>query len=186
MDNGINLELSDDKRKVRVRTTSGKILSCKPVVWKDLDDYIELAILLTKEFFNCNGALASFFRLQNTVVWDLIDKVCAITPIVAATEKLQRSDLENLSLDELAQLFVTATDAKDDEGWLSPEDNRLKPSLLSVINSVDFFEVLRIAVERRKAEQEEMKKQAPLTEELNLETMEVETPSTQIAEPQTV
>ena len=186
MENGINLELSDDKRKVRVRTASGKILSCKPVLWKHLDDYIELAILLTKEFFKCNGALASFFRLQNSVVWDLIDKVCAITPAVGTAEKLKRTDLEALSLDELAQLFVTATETKDEEGWLSPEDNRLKPSMLSVINSVDFFEVLRIAVERRKAEQEEMKKQAPLTEELNLKTMEVETQSTPIAEPQTV
>lgn len=183
MNDNINLELSDDKRKVRVRLSNNTILSLKPVLWKDLDDFIELSILITKEFFKTNGALGSFFRPANTVVWDLIHKLCAITPLVGAAEKLQRDHLTQLDLDDLCRLFVTATDTTDDEGWISPEDNKLKPSLLAVINSVDFFEVLRIAVERRK---EEQKKEVTLTDELNLKTGKVEKVSTPIAEPQTV
>lgn len=149
-----NLEFGDKNRTILFRKKDDSIVQIKPTKWKNIDDVTKMLENILSQYTIADGFLGTVFKPTNRTTWDSITSLLDYHELIG-NEKLKIEDLEHLDIDDLRRLFVTETETTSHEGRSVPNNKVILPSMLAVINSLDFFEILRVAIEAREKNQAE-------------------------------
>ncbi len=132
--------------------TDGRKITVKAVSWKHLDDLTVLTQKLVASLGKVNGAIGKLLSKQNKEVWDYLEKVAAMLPVVGNKDLGIDLDLIDDPW-EIIKIFFTTTETVNEDGWLSAEgEEMLAPSLLAKINALDFYSILLEVVRELKQE----------------------------------
>lgn len=140
-----NLDFGTNNRTIILMKESGTVVKLKPTTFGHIDDILQLLETLLVQYFHHDGALGTIFRPSNRTTWDAIAKLLDFHTLVGGG-KLGMEDLSHLDIDDLRRLFLTQTETTNELGHSKPEDKRLAPCMLSVLNGLDFLEILRQAI----------------------------------------
>lgn len=143
----MSIELSENSKRIKVTYESTQEMKIiRPVTWKQLDNLIEYQKVILEEFLIARGALGTLLRPSNKRFWSSVEKIC---------EMLETENKEKLNIDliedslEIQKLFITANEEVDlVEGWTIPSENRYKPSFVSVIHGLDFYQILSETIQK--------------------------------------
>ncbi len=143
----MSVELTENSKKIKVIYESTQELKIiKPVTWKQLDDLTEYQKIILEEFLVSNGALGTLLRPSNKRFWSSVEKICEM--LRTENDVKLNIDLIEDTLD-IQKLFITANEEVDlVEGYTIPIDNRYKPSYISVIHGLDFYQILRESIQK--------------------------------------
>ena len=142
-----NLEFGTNNRTIIFRKSDDTVVNLLPTPFGKIDEVMKLLETLLVQYFHHDGALGAIFRPSNKTTWDSIGKVIKFHPLVGGG-MLDMKDLEHLNIEDLKELFLTQTEATNELGYSVPEDKRLAPCMLSVLNGLDFLEILRLAIKK--------------------------------------
>ncbi len=143
-----NLEFGENNRIILFKKDNGTVVKIKPTKWKNIDDVTRsLENILTQYTIN-DGFLGTVFSPTNRMTWNSIEYLLEYHELVG-NGKLNLEDLEHLDIDDLRLLFITETGTTSFEGRSIPNDKVILPSMFAVINSLDFFAILRKAIQAR-------------------------------------
>lgn len=137
-----NLDFGDDNKVILLRKVDDTVVKIKPTNWINIDKVMNLLETLLTEYLLNDGTLGNVFRPKNKTTWDAISALLDLHPLVAG-ENLSLEDLHHLDVDELKSLFITRTGKISESGERIPEDKTIVSSMIGVINSLDFLEILR-------------------------------------------
>lgn len=138
-------------KTIDIEYSDGRVITVKPVSWKYLDDLTVLTQKLVAALGKVNGAVGKLLSKQNVEVWDYLEKVAALLPVVGNKDPGIELDLIEDPW-EIVKIFFTTTDTVNDDGWLYSGDEAIAPSLLAKINALDFYSILLEVMKELKQE----------------------------------
>ena len=142
-----NLEFGTNNRTIIFRKSDSSVVKLLPTTFGNIDNVMHLLETLLEQYFHYDGALGAIFRPSNRTTWNTIDKLIKHHSLVGGG-MLEMKDLEHLNIEDLRLLFLTQTELTNDLGYSIPEDKRLAPCMFSVLNGLDFLEILREAIDK--------------------------------------
>ena len=142
-----NLEFGSNNRTIIFRKNDESIVKILPTTFGNIDTIMQLLETLLVQYFHHDGALGAIFRPSNKTTWNTVSKILKHHSLVGGG-MLDMKDLEHLNIEDLRSLFVTQTGLTNELGYSVPDDKRLAPSMLSVLNGLDFLEILRLAIKK--------------------------------------
>jgi hypothetical protein len=136
------IELNENKTIIKF-SNDEKLVLIKPASWKNLDNIIEYQKIILSDFLKKQGAIGSILAPSNTLFWNSIQNIFSLLNFSQEFSLNEISEIEDIQ-----KLFITTNTEKDlVDGWIVPEDNKFKPSLISVIHGLDFYLILRTTLQ---------------------------------------
>lgn len=137
-----NLNFGDNNRSIILRLNDESDVCLTPVNWVHIDKLTIALERLVANYMKLEGALGDLFRPSNKGTWRMIEEILNYHNVIGK-DKITKENLSHFDIDDLRNLFITQTNTVTEEGNSVPNNGRLDPSMLAVINGLDFLAILR-------------------------------------------
>ena len=137
-----NLDFGKNNRSVILYLNNKSEVHLTPVNWVHIDKLTTALETLVAHYMNLDGALGELFKPSNHTTWQMVEEILNYHNVIGK-EKLTKEDLSHFDIDDLRNLLITQTNNVTEEGNSIPDNGRLDPSMLAVVNGLDFLAILR-------------------------------------------